>query len=578
MDTVLEKYFNKKNFLLAWERVNRWSDRTIKDHYGLSIYRNNLDTAIDILIDKLFNKQYVPVRPQKFFVPKASRMQRTKTMLVIDDALVFQAIANIIAAENYDKLAINNSFVFGSVLCDEVKLGTAIFEMEGEKNFFFFKHYQGLYKKFAESVNKAIIVDKVKLKFETDITGFFDSIPHYNLLNKLSHEFGVEDEILDILGDCFNCWSGTKNSVTPGVGIPQGVQPSFFFANLLLHELDNLIIGDSLMYYRYMDDIRIYEYSEEKLQRVLVIIDNLLKGYALSLNTKKTSIEPVKNDETDSSIIHIDLSSLSPEDDNEVNWVVSSEIEQTLKTVLIQNKTEKNSEFENLAEQDNNSIDIVNLQSITEQAKIIEFWQKEYNQAIIDIENSCILKDNELIINKQNIKEDRDLLSLSFRFRHSLKQLKHNEINIELEEKYLKNWFLFIKAYPHRTDHFCWALMEYGNNHEIKSGLLELLKAYDYYEWIVHTIYMTLSVSQEFAKQELQKFNRDLEELESDYAKKSLYKLLLYHCNDKQLFTSVLKKLEKEQNQYLKNEIFYYALSKQRKQFTMSELLNSFGL
>jgi hypothetical protein len=215
---------------------------------------------------------------------------------------------------------------------------------------------------------------------------------------------------------------------------------------------------------------------------------------------------------------------------------------------------------------------------ITDPEKIIEFWQKEFNQTIEEIENSCIVIDNELTINKDIVKEDRHLLSLSFRFRHSLKQLKQNEINNPLDEKYIKYWFLFIKTYPHRADHFCWALMEYGNNHAIKSGLLELLKVYDYYEWIVHTIYMTLCVSQEFKKQELQKFNRDIEDYKSDFGKKALYKLLLYHCNDKQLLTSILKKLEKEQNQYLKNEMFYYAVSKQKKQFTLNELLNSFGL
>ena len=111
-------------------------------------------------------------------------MQRTKSILLIEDAITYQAIVNIIGMNAYDRLHPNDHFVFGSVLAPEVRLGTEILHKTDipETNLFFFQHYLGLYKKFADSVNKAIIEDKVTYKFETDITGFFDSIPHYNLL------------------------------------------------------------------------------------------------------------------------------------------------------------------------------------------------------------------------------------------------------------------------------------------------------------------------------------------------------------------------------------------------------------
>ena len=110
------------------------------------------------------------------------------------------------------------------------------------------------------------------------------------------NKFGVEPEILDLLGDCLNIYSGTKESVTPGVGIPQGPAASFFYANVFLTDLDYEISQRGYTYYRYMDDIRIYEESEEELTEALVMIDNFLKGRALSLNTKKTSIEELGED------------------------------------------------------------------------------------------------------------------------------------------------------------------------------------------------------------------------------------------------------------------------------------------
>ena len=167
--------------------------------------------------------------------------------------------------------------------------------MINNSNYFFFKLWHNFYKKFTDSRINCVEKDGVKFKFETDITGFFDCIPHYNLLCKLSDSFGVEDEILDILSACLDLWSGTCDSATPGVGIPQGPVPSFLFANLILHDLDEQIITEGFKYYRYMDDICIYGYKEKKLVEALVLIDKYLKGNGLSINAKKTSIEMIED-------------------------------------------------------------------------------------------------------------------------------------------------------------------------------------------------------------------------------------------------------------------------------------------
>jgi hypothetical protein len=74
----------------------------------------------------------------------------------------------------------------------------------------------------------------------------------------------LKQEILDdLLNDCLNIYSGTKESVTPGVGIPQGPAASFFFANVFLTDLDYEISQKGYTYYRYMDD----EYESMKNQK-----------------------------------------------------------------------------------------------------------------------------------------------------------------------------------------------------------------------------------------------------------------------------------------------------------------------
>ena len=292
MNTVLKEYFNNDNLKLAYYRVICWPDRLVKDRFGIHAFGANLDENLKVFSEKIISGNYNPQKGFKFYEPKSSGTQRTKTLLMIEDALVYQAIANKIAQKAYPQLAENENFVFGSVLIAEVELGTELLKAENP-NFFFFRFWKSLFGKFKESVIKAIEEDKATYKFETDITGFFDSIPHYNLLLTLSTEFTVEDEILDILSQCFNAWSGTKENNTPGVGIPQGPQPSFFFANLLLHPLDKQVINGAHKYYRYMDDIKIYGYSEEELLDILVQIDIYLKSHGLSINSKKTSIQKI---------------------------------------------------------------------------------------------------------------------------------------------------------------------------------------------------------------------------------------------------------------------------------------------
>ena len=372
MDNALEKYFNPENIKLAYHRVQCWPDKITKDQSGVRAFKSNLEINCKNLSKKIIEGNYKPQRGFKFYVPKPSKTLRTKTILFIEDAIVYQAIANVLSKNNYDKLDQYSQFVFGSVLNEEVKKGNAILKDE-KPNFFFFKVWQGLHKKYSDSIIQAIEVDKVKFKFETDITGFFDSIPHYNLLSILSTQFGVEDEILDLLGDCLNIWSGTKDGPTPGVGIPQGPPPSFLLANFLLHQLDQKIIEHGYIYLRYMDDINIYSYEENELLDALLIIDKYTKTNALSINSKKTSIREIKEGEEDATVRELKRIRLfNSYDDTE-----GHEVELTFET-KVKKKTNKNIEKDlaKLSHQDNSN-EQGDLTTLSDPKEIIQYWKKQ---------------------------------------------------------------------------------------------------------------------------------------------------------------------------------------------------------
>lgn len=175
---VLETYFNIENLRLAYYRIVCWPERLVKDRFGIHAFGAQLDKNLKQLSAKLISGEYSPQRGFKYYEPKSSGTQRTKTLLMIEDALVYQAIANVIANRNYDLLAEHDDFVFGSVLMSDTKHGIELLKQENPK-YFFFKFWKSLFIRFKDSVIKAIEQDKATHKFETDITGFFDSIPHY---------------------------------------------------------------------------------------------------------------------------------------------------------------------------------------------------------------------------------------------------------------------------------------------------------------------------------------------------------------------------------------------------------------
>ena len=122
-NSIFQKYFSPAHLRLAWERMIRSNGKDIKDFFGIEIYGANLDRNLTRLSEAIINGKFKPQRPFKYYEPKASKTHRTKSVLSIDDALVYQAIANTVASANYKKIDETNSFVFGSVPQREVEKG-----------------------------------------------------------------------------------------------------------------------------------------------------------------------------------------------------------------------------------------------------------------------------------------------------------------------------------------------------------------------------------------------------------------------------------------------------------------------
>jgi len=536
---IYQIYFSPENLRLAWERMVRSNGKDIKDYFGIEVYSSNLEKNLSILSDAIINGKYKPQRPFKYYEPKASKTHRTKSVLNIDDALVYQAIANKVAAENYRRLAENNSFVFGSVLHPEVEKGVNLLN-DPDADFYFFEYYVPLYNKFIDSINTEIGNTNIRFKLETDITGFFDCIPHSKLLITLN-KFGVEPEILDLLADCLNIYSGTKESVTPGVGIPQGPAASFFFANVFLNDLDYIISQNGYTYYRYMDDIRIYEETEEKLSEALVLIDNFLKGRALSLNTKKTSIEEI-SDNRDKEKLSFLLGYGEDVDD-----------------YLSAHTGNESQEITYFAEQspDNDQENKFIIKTIND-IELIDFCKKE----IQDVENllMVIFKDIDKhdfnprnIINDENVK--KQIIHLAYKWRRCNTILKNTDKPI-LNKDVIPIWLFCVEHFFWKANHFCWNLNLYGSISTISIKLSELIPKFKSFEWVRYQILSNMATSQTFNTSELRDIFRKLKEEPSSLVRIGYYMIMLRHLKpEHQLFASLRQAIKDDKEPYIKNRL-----------------------
>jgi hypothetical protein len=536
---VFEKYFAPDKLRLAWERMLRSYGKDVKDFFGIEIYSSNLDKNLERLSQAIRDGQFRPQRPFKYYEPKASKTHRTKTVLNMEDALVYQAIANSVASLNYKRLSENNSFVFGHVLHPEVEKGIDLLN-DPEADFYFFEYYVPLYNKFIGSVNTEISNANIRYKLETDITGFFDCIPHSKLLITL-HKFGVEPEILDLLKDCLNVYSGTKDSVTPGVGIPQGPAPSFFFANVFLNDLDYLISQNGYTYYRYMDDIRIYEETEDKLTEALVIIDNFLKGRALSLNTKKTKIEELGEDREKEKSPFLREYGEEPEASESID--VSAEFR---KQIYL---TEQNP--------DNDQEKKYIIKTI-EGDELIQFCKRE----IQEVEQTLLAKFNGIgseDFQPKTLLEDEDLkkqiIHLAYRWRSSNSILATHDQPI-LNEAMVPIWLFGVEHYFWKANHFCWNLNQYGSHTAIAQKLNELVPKFKIYEWVRYQILSNMAAVQSFNASELKDIFRKTKDEPASLVRLGYYMILLKNLQpEHQLFASLRQAIKDDREPYLKNHL-----------------------
>lgn len=270
------------NFLLAWHRILRSKHYHNKDRIGFRVYEANLRVNLQNLIDMIGQDVYQPSASEKVYAPKRAGTVRSLAVLSMNDRIVYQAIANIVAKKSKSAFdAITDGYVFAHLLNNADDL-FMIKRWDGPNGQY--RAFMHRFRQLWEQGNHWIV--------QADIASYYDSIDHELLCGMFRKKWLDSDELVELLNKCLRAWTPHDDGINFSRGLPQGYESSDYFATLFLMPTDEHMIQHG-HYLRYVDDIKVLASDRDMASRALLELDVALKKQALILQPDKTGAREI---------------------------------------------------------------------------------------------------------------------------------------------------------------------------------------------------------------------------------------------------------------------------------------------
>src|SRR4030042_3394858 len=244
------------NIKLAWIRTlagentdYRILQRIEIDSFGWAEEDNLLH-----LQKELQDNTFSPIQATKIYLPKPSGLLRPISIIRIKDAIVYQAIVNIIAESARRRLS-QYYFIttFSNILTSKGYL-------------YFYREWKSGRRRL-DSARKQAFSQGYSWLGELDLASFYDVIDH-SLLRSALEEFYKNEDVLQRLFLCLSEWTIHPAGFKHSHGIPQGPLPSSFIAECVLYLLDRKMTKlSNSIYLRYVDDITIMSTNEKNAKQ-----------------------------------------------------------------------------------------------------------------------------------------------------------------------------------------------------------------------------------------------------------------------------------------------------------------------
>lgn len=218
--------------------------------------------------ESLQNKAYHPKPVKRIYIPKSDGRLRPLGVPTIRDRVVQAALLQIIEP---------------------------IFEQDFLDCSFGFRPERSAHQAI-DAIKEAVTDGKTQV-YDADLKGYFDSIPHDNLMKAIERRI-ADQQVLKLIRKWLRApvWEKGKSMTSNDKGTPQGGVISPLLANIYLHWFDKIFHGPNgpgswakAKLIRYADDFVIM--ARYLTKRVTTWIEDRLEGkFGLTINREKTKI------------------------------------------------------------------------------------------------------------------------------------------------------------------------------------------------------------------------------------------------------------------------------------------------
>jgi len=259
---LFDKVFSERNLWTAFQQVAEKDGAPGVDHVTVRGFARRLPEAIRELSEQIKNGTYRPQAIRRVHIPKPGTSEtRPLGIPTVRDRTVQAAVVNVIEP---------------------------IFERDFAEHSYGFRPGRGC-KDALRRVDELLRAGYVHV-VDADLKGYFDSIPHDRLLERLQEKV-ADGSVLGLI-EAFlkaNILDGAAEW-TPEAGAPQGAVLSPLLSNVYLDPLDHLAAEAGFQMVRYADDFVILCRTADEAQRALTLVQAWVAEEGLTLHPTKTQI------------------------------------------------------------------------------------------------------------------------------------------------------------------------------------------------------------------------------------------------------------------------------------------------
>lgn len=261
----------ERKLTAAWQKVKANQGAGGIDGETVKSYEKNLESNIDKLLKKLKAKEYRPSPVRRVYIPKKNGKMRPLGIPTIEDRIVQQAVVDVLQPKFEEGIFHRWSCGYRPNLGITRAAQIILWNIETGYNYI----------------------------YDCDIRGFFDNIPHKNLMRVLN-KYVADGTVLDMT------WKWLKSGYMEEgkyfdveAGTPQGGVISPLLANLYLNELDWKLEEHGIRFVRYADDFLLFAKTEEEIMNAARIAQEVLSELGLEVAAEKTRIVNFNDDDFD---------------------------------------------------------------------------------------------------------------------------------------------------------------------------------------------------------------------------------------------------------------------------------------